>query len=336
MKEKQNDYFCVKIIMMLEYLYRSRCFIAFALIALLAACNTKSDVDNMERLVMEVEGKFNRGEDISQDTSIFQARRYFDLSDDAEMKTLAALYSGCVYWQQNDYDSAMKALDEAIATARASEDLRLMEKVRTTISSLNGDLDHTENMISLFLRRRRILNIILLALVATVALVLFLLYRSAQKRAIIAEMNLSIAQMQKECETLAGTHRDNLFQKAMMVYKVFRIGENKDIDQPSFQKLKSCVCGRDAASAYEAIFDAYNQIYPEVVQRLRNHQPALTESEFKVALLSMMPFSVKEVADILGVSPAMVGKCRTGIRKKLGITETRGSIEEVVLGTDFN
>ncbi|MCR5645346.1 MAG: hypothetical protein K6F96_02995 [Bacteroidales bacterium] len=293
-------------------------------------------MDNMERLVMEVEGKFNRGEDISQDTSIFQARRYFDLSDDAEMKTLAALYSGCVYWQQNDYDSAMKALDEAIATARASEDLRLMEKVQTTISSLNGDLDHTENMISLFLRRRRILNIILLALVATVALVLFLLYRSAQKRAIIAEMNLSIAQMQKECETLAGTHRDNLFQKAMMVYKVFRIGENKDIDQPSFQKLKSCVCGRDAASAYEAIFDAYNQIYPEVVQRLRNHQPALTESEFKVALLSMMPFSVKEVADILGVSPAMVGKCRTGIRKKLGITETRGSIEEVVLGTDFN
>jgi predicted transcriptional regulator len=48
----------------------------------------------------------------------------------------------------------------------------------------------------------------------------------------------------------------------------------------------------------------------------------------------MMPFSVKEVADILKVSPAMVGKCRTGIRKKLGISEARGSIEEVVLGTN--
>ena len=322
--------------MMLELLYRSRCWIAFALIALLAACNVKSDMDTMERLVREIEDKYDRGEDISQDTAIFQARRYFNLSEDAEMKTLSALYSGCVYWQQSDYDSAMAALDEAIVTARESEDLRLMEKVQTTIVTLTGDLDHSEDMIATFLRRRKLLIIATLALAALVATVFFLLYRSSLKRATIAELNLSIAQMQKECEALAETHRDNLFQKAMMIYKVFRIGENKDIDQPSFQKLKSCVCGRDAATAYEALFDTYNQVYPEVIERLRNHQPALTESEFKVAFLSMMPFSVKEVADILGVSSAMVGKCRTGIRKKLGITEARGSIEEVVLGTDFN
>lgn len=321
---------------MLEFLNKSRCWIAFALVALLAACNVKSDMDTMERLVMEIENKFERGEDISQDTSIFQARNYFDLSDNAEMKTLSALYSGCVYWQQNDYDSAMKALDEAIVTARASEDLRLMEKVQTTIAALHGDLDHTENMISVFLRRRRMLNIILMALVAAVGAVLFLLYRSAQKRAAIAEMKLSIAELQKESESLSETNRDNLFQRAMMIYKVFLIGEKKDIDKDTFDKVKSSVCGKNANTAYEAIFDAYHQVYPEVVQRLKDHQPALTESEFKVAIVSMMPFSVKEVADMLKVSSAMVGKCRTGIRKKLGITEARGSIEEVVLGTSFN
>ena len=292
----------------------------------------KSDMDNMERMVLEIEDKFNRGEDISQDTAIFQARRYFDVSDDAEMKTLAALYSGCVYWQQNDYDSAMKALDEAIATARASEDLKLMEKVQTTISALHGDLDHTENMISVFLRRRKMLNIIIIAFAAAVALVLFLLYRSAQKRATIAELNLSIANLQKEQETLAETNRDNLFRKAMMIYKVFLIGKNKDIDQASFQKLKSCVCGRETDNAYQAIFEEYNKIYPEVVQRIRNHQPTLTEGEFKVCILSMMPFSVKEVADILTVSPAMIGKARTAIRKKFGMTEARGNIEEFVMG----
>ena len=316
---------------MLEFIYRSRCWIAFALIALLAACNVKSDMDSMERMVREVEDKFNRGEDISQDTSIFQARRYFEVSDDAEMKTLAALYSGCVYWQQNDYDSAMKALNEAIVTARATEDLKLMEKVQITISTLNGDLDHTENMITVFLRRRRMLNIILLALVAAVALVLFLMYRSSQKRATIAEMNLSIVELQKESETLAEANRDNLFQRAMMIYKIFLIGENKDIDKTSFQKLKSCVCGREADNAYQAIFEEYNKVYPEVVQRIRDHQPALTEAEFKVCILSMMPFSVKEAADILGVSSAMIGKCRTSIRKKLGMTEARGSICEYLV-----
>ena len=313
---------------MLNLFYRSRCWLAFMLIVLLAACNVKSDMDNMERTVMEIEGKFSRGEDISQDTSIFQARRYFNLTDDAEMKTLSALYSGCVYWQQNNFDSAMTALNEAIALARSSEDIKLMEKVQTTISTLNGDLDHSENMISVFLRRRKLLVAISLALVAAVALVFFLLYRAAQKRAKIVEMNLDIARLQQESETLAETNRDNLFRKAMMIYKVFLIGENKDIDKASFQKLKSCVCGREVDNAYDAIYEEYNKVYPAVVQRIRDNQPPLSEGEFKVCILSMMPFSVKEVADMMKVSTAMVGKSRTSIRKKLGMTEARGSIEE--------
>ncbi len=316
---------------MLGLLYKSRCWLAFALIVLLAACNVKSDMDNMERTVLEIEGKFSRGEDISQDTSIFQARRYFNLTDDAEMKTLSALYSGCVYWQQNDFDSAMSALNEAIVLARSTEDIKLMEKVQTTISTLNGDLDHSENMITVFLRRRKMLVIISLVLVAAVALVFFLLYRASQKRATIAELNLSIAELQKESETLAETNRNNLIHKVMMIYKVFLIGENKDIDKASFQKLKSCVCGREADNAYDAIFEEYNKVYPDVVQHIKDNQPALTESEFKVCVLSMMPFSVKEVADILDVSSAMIGKSRTNIRKKLGMTEARGSIEEFVM-----
>ena len=317
---------------MLELIYKSRCWLAFVLICLLAACNVKSDMDNMERTVLEIEGKFSRGEDISQDTSIFQARRYFNLTDDAEMKTLSALYSGCVYWQQNNYDSAMAALNEAIVTARSSEDIKLMEKVQTTISTLNGDLDHSENMISVFLRRRKLLVIISMALVALVALVFFLLYRTAQKRATIAELNLDISHLQQESETMAETNRNNLIRKVMMIYKVFLIGENKDVDKTSFQKLKACVCGREADNAYDAIFEEYSKVYPDVVQRIKDNQPALSDSEFKVCMLSMMPFSVKEVADILGVSSAMIGKARTNIRKKLGMTEARGSIEEFVLG----
>ncbi len=317
---------------MLNLLYKSRCWLAFVLICLLAACNMKSDMDNMERTVLEIESKFSRGEDISQDTSIFQARRYFNLSDDAEMKTLSALYSGCVYWQQNNFDSAMAALNEAIVTARSSEDIKLMEKVQTTISTLNGDLDHSENMISVFLRRRKIIIVISLVLIALVAFVFFLLYRSAQKRATIAELNLDISRLQQEYETMAETNRDNLFRKVMMIYKVFLIGKNKDIDKTSFDKLKSCVCGREADNTYDAIFEEYNKVYPDVVQRIKSNQPAMTDSEFKVCILSMMPFSVKEVADILDVSSAMIGKARTSIRKKLGMSEARGNIEEYVLG----
>ena len=144
-------------------------------------------------------------------------------------------------------------------------------------------------------------------------------------------MNLDISRLQQESETLAETNRNNLIRKVMMIYKVFLIGKNKDIDKASFDKLKSCVCGREADNAYDVIFEEYNKVYPEVVQRIKDNQPAMTDSEFKVCILSMMPFSVKEVADILDVSSAMIGKARTNIRKKLGMTEARGSIEEHVM-----
>ena len=171
-----------------------------------------------------------------------------------------------------------------------------------------------------------------LILVMAAGIVGWLLARAAQKKRKLAEMSLSLEALQKECESLTETHRDNLFQRAMMIYKVFLVGEKKDIDMDTFNKVKTSVCGRDAATAYEAIFKAYNQVYPEMVQRLKNHQPALTDSEFRVGILTMMPFSVKEVADILKLSTAMVGKCRTSIRKKLGINEARGSIEEGIIG----
>jgi hypothetical protein len=202
--------------------------------------------------------------------------------------------------------------------------------VQTTISTLNGDLDHSENMISVFLRRRKMLVIISMVLVVAVALVFFLLYRATQKRATIAELNLDITRLQQESETLAETNRDNLFRKVMMIYKVFLIGENKDIDKLSFQKLKSCVCGQ-AESAYDVIFEEYNKVYPDVVQRISDNQPPLSEGEFKICILSMMPFSVKEVADMMKVSTAMVGKARTSIRKKFGMTEARGSIEDYLM-----
>lgn len=308
-----------------------RCWIAIAFIALLAACNVKADRDNMERMVMEIESKFNRGEDISQDTSIFQARRYFNLSENTEMKTLSALYSGCVYWQQNDYDSAMAALDEAIVLAKSTNDPELMEKVQQTIAELHSDLDRSEDMMKGYLRRRKLLIICSIALLVAAAVVAWLLVRASQKKQKLAEMNISLEALQKECENLTEIHRDNLFQRAMMIYKVFLIGEKKDTDAATFQKLKSSVCGGDVNTAYEAIFKAYHQVYPEVVQRIREHKPSLTEAEFKVCILSMMPFSVKEVADIQKVSSAMIGKARTSIRKKLGMTEARGNIDEFVM-----
>ena len=330
-KNKTNDY--AFDIMMMKLLYKSRCWIILGLIGLLAACNVRADMD-MERTVMEIEGKFQRGEDISQDTAIFQARRYYNLSDDAEMKTLSALYSGCVYWEQNNFDSAMAALNEAVVLAKSSDDEGLIAKVQQTIAELHSDLNRSEEMMEGYLRRRKLLVFLAIAIVAAMAVVVWLLYRTSQKRKELEAMSTSLEELQLQCEALRETRKDNLVEKTNMIYKVFRLGEGRNVDEATFKKMKSCVCGQDTNTAYDAIFEAYRQVHPEVVQRIQTQFPSLTEGEFKVCILSLLPFSVKEVADIMGVSSAMIGKYRTNLRKKLGIPEARGSIEEFVQSMD--
>lgn len=288
---------------MLELLYRSRCWLAFALIALLAACNVKSDME-IGRMMMDLNG--------------------------LETRTTAYLDTGCMYWEQGRYDSAMVALNEAIVLAKASEDEALIEKVQQTIAELHSDLDRSEEMMEGYLKRRNLLIFLAIAIAAAVAFLVWLLYKASKKRQELTALSTSLEELQSECDALTETNRDNLFEKTAMIYKIFCIGEGKNIDETTFKKMKSSVCGNNVDTAYEGIFDAYNQVYPETVQRIREHQPTLTEAEFRVCILSMMPFSVKEVADILKVSPAMIGKSRTGIRKKFGMTEARGSIEEFV------
>lgn len=288
---------------MLELLYRSRCWLAFALIVLLAACNVKSDME-IGRMMMDLNG--------------------------LETRTTAYLDTGCMYWEQGRYDSAMVALNEAIVLAKASEDEALIEKVQQTIAELHSDLDRSEEMMEGYLKRRNLLIFLAIAIAAAVAVLVWLLYKASKKRQELTALSTSLEELQSECDALTETNRDNLFEKTAMIYKIFCIGEGKNIDETTFKKMKSSVCGNNVDTAYEGIFDAYNQVYPETVQRIREHQPTLTEAEFRVCILSMMPFSVKEVADILKVSPAMIGKSRTGIRKKFGMTEARGSIEEFV------
>lgn len=277
---------------------------AFALIALLAACNAKSDME-IGRMMMDING--------------------------LETRTNAYLDTGCMYWEQGRYDSAMVALNEAIVLAKASEDEVLIEKVQHTIAELHSDLDRSEAMMEGYIKRRNLLVVCSIALFFAVVVVTWLLVRANQKRKKLDALNLNLEELQAECEALTETHRDNLFQRAMTIYKVFLIGEKKDTDAVTFQKLKSSVCGANVNTAYEGIYEAYSMVNPEVVQRIKDHQPALTEAEFRVCILSMMPFSVKEAADILKVSPAMIGKARTSIRKKFGMTEARRDIAEFVL-----
>ncbi len=71
--------------------------------------------------------------------------------------------------------------------------------------------------------------------------------------------------------------------------------------------------------AAERILAEFETSYPQAMEKLKATYPELNEAECKVAILSLLGFRVKEVAQLLNLSANTITKYRTNIRKKSGL-----------------
>ena len=84
--------------------------------------------------------------------------------------------------------------------------------------------------------------------------------------------------------------------------------------------------GYGTAFCYE-LERIFEEEHPGLAEAIRQKYPVLSDTEYKVGIMALTPFSSQETADILGKSINTINKARTSIRKKLNIEE-KDSIEE--------
>ena len=68
----------------------------------------------------------------------------------------------------------------------------------------------------------------------------------------------------------------------------------------------------------QRIFEDFESVYPNAVEKLEANHPELTEQERNVVVLSFLRFRAKEMAELLGLTEGTVQKYRSNIRKKAG------------------
>ena len=90
----------------------------------------------MEYETAMVQAKYKCYKDISEDTAVFEARRYFVKTKDYGQQALAALYSGCVYEERGEYEMSMEAYKEAMKPATIVGDSLIMARIQQCIGSL--------------------------------------------------------------------------------------------------------------------------------------------------------------------------------------------------------
>lgn len=87
---------------------------------------------------------------------------------------------------------------------------------------------------------------------------------------------------------------------------------------------------------FNVIMEIFNNEYPGLAIQIKNRYPDLTETEFKVCILSFSQLSSKDMSNILGQSTNSINSARSNIRSKINIEMTGGDISKHILTELFN
>ncbi|MEG0888731.1 MAG: hypothetical protein RSH25_09680 [Bacteroides sp.] len=93
-----------------------------------------------EYVLLTVRAKDKLNQDISSDTAIFQAAKYFDTVNNLEQASSAYFYSGRVYFFQKNFKQAMKSYLKAGTCADKTSDINLKGVMQQNI----GELDYQQ------------------------------------------------------------------------------------------------------------------------------------------------------------------------------------------------
>lgn len=161
----------------------------------------------------------------------------------------------------------------------------------------------------------------------------FLLYRTKQrnKRLAIQSKIDTLTEMNLDLESRVQKKRSDLRRELLWRFDIAKkfIKLNEEISKKGkintesglmLKQFNTIVYGQSSLDEqWETLHQAFKQARPEYSEKIRALCPDMTETEFRICILTYADFSVKEIAIILQHSPNTIQTRRTSLRKKLGV-----------------
>lgn len=192
------------------------------------------------------------------------------------------------------------------------------------------DYEKVENDYNLkLIKKQRTLTILLFLLLIIGIFLLILVNRNLRRRKEELRMKDEILKFENEIlrlNEIKGDYKRNLEWKYMLVYSMTLMDRNKT--ESHYKTIKRKIYD-NTETAFDAVMKIFEEEHPGLAEAIRQKYPILSDTEYKVGIMSLTPFSSQETADILGKSINTINKARTNIRKKLEIEE-KESIEEAI------
>lgn len=190
---------------------------------------------------------------------------------------------------------------------------------------------------------QRIVLILLFAILIIVFITAYLYYKYKQNKKLLSEANTTISQldeMAKMYDEKEISFRSVLLQHFNILKKVALIdgylsNDEKKQGDKYIKKINSIVYGQNELD-WQLLYKSMNDLHNSFFDILKEKYPQLDESEFRICCLSYAGFTNTEAAIILKLSVNTIQMKRTSIRKKIGIKETGGNIEDFLIKNIVN
>lgn len=253
-----------------------------------------------------------------------------DSIEDQAMKTSIYYFLAKRAMDDNDYESAYHYYKNFAEMDIEMLEERLQQNVLEIQKKYDYEKVQNEYNVKL-LRKHRLLMSSLFVTLITGMLLYIQTKINLRKRKEELKMKDEILKFENEVlrlNEIKDDYKRNLEWKYMLVYSMTLMDRNKSNSESHYKMIKGRIY-HNSETAFDAILKIFNEEHPGLAEQIKEKYPILSDTEYKVCLMALTPFTSQETADILGKSINTVNKARTNIRKKLEIEENV-SIEEAI------
>lgn len=253
-----------------------------------------------------------------------------DSIEDQAMKTSIYYFLAKRAMDDNDYESAYHYYKNFAEMDIEMLEERLQQNVLEIQKKYDYEKVQNEYNVKL-LRKHRLLMSSLFVTLITGMLLYIQTKINLRKRKEELKMKDEILKFENEVlrlNEIKDDYKRNLEWKYMLVYSMTLMDRNKSNSESHYKMIKGRIY-HNSETAFDAILKILNEEHPGLAEQIKEKYPILSDTEYKVCLMALTPFTSQETADILGKSINTVNKARTNIRKKLEIEENE-SIEEAI------
>jgi len=179
--------------------------------------------------------------------------------------------------------------------------------------------------------------ILVISCLLLIAFVLVILRQNRHHRTALLEAKSNITTLQSMASDYQ-EKEDNLRQLALKHFNVLKRvalldGMMKDLKSGQEQKIynlfNQAVYENKLGFDWDTFFQSINHLKNGMPEKVRKNYPQLTETEYRILILSFTGLSNKETSIILNLSVNTINSLRTSIRRKLNVPEY-GDLEAFV------